>query len=91
MTMTSVEQLRSLADVDREDAALVGNKATTLATLRRAGFPVPDGVVLTTEALEHALTAAGTGGWGAAGGSRGDAAARRPGRGARRRSPAAGK
>ena len=44
---------------DREDAALVGNKATTLATLRRAGFPVPDGVVLTTEALEHALTAAG--------------------------------
>ena len=59
MTMTSVEQLRSLADVDREDAALVGNKAATLATLRRAGFPVPDGVVLTTEALEHALTAAG--------------------------------
>ena len=59
MTMTRVEQLRSLADVRAEDAALVGNKAATLATLRRAGFPVPDGVVLTTEALEHALTAAG--------------------------------
>jgi rifampicin phosphotransferase len=59
MTMTSVEQLRSLADVGRDDIALVGNKAATLATLRRAGFQVPGGVVLTTEALAHALTAAG--------------------------------
>jgi rifampicin phosphotransferase len=59
MTMTSLDQLRLLADVDREDIALLGNKAATLATLRRAGFPVPDGVVLTTEALAQALAAAG--------------------------------
>jgi rifampicin phosphotransferase len=59
MTMTRIEQVRALADVSAEDIALVGNKAATLATLKRAGFPVLDGVVLTTEALDDALTAAG--------------------------------
>ena len=59
MTMTSIGRVRSLADVGVEDIALVGNKAATLATLRRAGFPVPEGVVLTTEALADALVAAG--------------------------------
>ncbi len=59
MTRTSIESVRSLADVGVEDIALVGNKAATLATLRRAGFQVPGGVVLTTEALAQALTAAG--------------------------------
>lgn len=59
MSMTSIERVRSLADVGVEDVALVGNKAATLATLRRAGFPVPEGVVLTAEALAHALVAAG--------------------------------
>ena len=37
----------------------MGNKAATLATLKRAGFPVLDGVVLTTEAFDRALMAAG--------------------------------
>jgi rifampicin phosphotransferase len=59
MTMTRIEQVRALADVSVHDVALVGNKAATLATLKRAGFPVLDGVVLTTEALDIALTAAG--------------------------------
>jgi rifampicin phosphotransferase len=59
MTRTSIEWVRSLADVGVEDIALVGNKAATLATLRRAGFRVPDGVVLTVETLAHALSAAG--------------------------------
>jgi pyruvate,water dikinase len=59
MTMTRIEQVRALADVSVHDIALVGNKAATLATLKRAGFPVLDGVVLTTEALDTALTAAG--------------------------------
>ena len=59
MTMTRIEQVRALADVSGDDIALVGSKAATLATLKRAGFPVLEGVVLTTEALENALTAAG--------------------------------
>lgn len=57
MTTTSIERVRSLADVGVEDIALVGNRAATLATLRRAGFPVPEGVVLTTEALADAPAA----------------------------------
>lgn len=52
MTMTRIEQVRALADVSAEDIALVGNKAATLATLKRAGFPVLEGVVLTTEAFD---------------------------------------
>ena len=59
MTMTRIEQVLALADVSAEDIALVGNKAATLATLKRAGFPVLDGVVLTTEAFDSALMAAG--------------------------------
>ena len=58
MTMTRIEQVRALADVSAGDIALVGSKAATLATLKRAGFPVLDGVVLATEALDDALTAA---------------------------------
>lgn len=61
MTVTSIERVRSLADVGVEDIALVGNKAAALATLTRAGFPVPEGVVLTTQALADALAAAGLG------------------------------
>jgi rifampicin phosphotransferase len=56
MTTTSTGQMRSLAEVGIDDIALVGSKAATLATLKQAGFPVPDGVVLTTEALDYALT-----------------------------------
>jgi rifampicin phosphotransferase len=56
MTRTSTGQMRSLAEVGIDDIALVGSKAATLATLKQAGFPVPDGVVLTTEALDYALT-----------------------------------
>ena len=42
-----------VADVDR-----VGGKAATLGELRRAGFPVPPGMVLTTAALDAALAGA---------------------------------
>ena len=44
LTVTSIERVRSLAEPGAEDIALMGNKAATLATLRRAGFPVPEGV-----------------------------------------------
>jgi pyruvate,water dikinase len=59
MTITSIQRMRSLADVAVEDIALVGNKAATLATSKRARFPVPEGVVLTTEALADAPAASG--------------------------------
>jgi phosphohistidine swiveling domain-containing protein len=44
---------------DAVDPRLVGRKAATLGRLRRDGFPVPDGVVLVSDALDEALTQAG--------------------------------
>jgi pyruvate,water dikinase len=59
MTLTSTGLLLPLDEVGSADAARVGRKAATLGELRRAGFPVPQGVVLTTEALARTLAAAG--------------------------------
>jgi len=47
--------LVDLHDLERDDRPLVGNKAATLGELRRGGFPVPEGVVLTVEAFEAFL------------------------------------
>jgi phosphohistidine swiveling domain-containing protein len=44
---------------DAIDYRAAGRKAATLARLRRDGFPVPDGVVLIADALDHALAEAG--------------------------------
>ena len=52
----------ALEAVGLADAGRVGRKAATLGELKRAGFPVPEGVVLTTEALAQTLAAAGLGG-----------------------------
>src|SRR5829696_6125469 len=41
-----------------EDSAQLGGKAATLAELKRAGFPVPEGVVVTTAALAQVLQSA---------------------------------
>jgi pyruvate,water dikinase len=49
---TAPAVLLSLDEQECEDATRVGNKAATLARLRRAGFPVPPGVVLTAVLLE---------------------------------------
>jgi pyruvate,water dikinase len=46
--------LLSLDHAGAELAARVGNKAATLATLRRAGFEVPPGVVVPTDAFRGA-------------------------------------
>ncbi|HEX9364224.1 MAG TPA: hypothetical protein VGA47_10625, partial [Candidatus Dormibacteraeota bacterium] len=43
--------LVNLDDPACEAPALAGNKAATLALLRRAGFPVPPGGVVSAEAL----------------------------------------
>jgi pyruvate,water dikinase len=59
MTLTSTGLVLPLDEVGSADAARVGRKAATLGELRRAGFPVPDGMVLTTEALARTLAAAG--------------------------------
>jgi rifampicin phosphotransferase len=50
-TRTSAARLVSLDDAACEAPALVGNKAATLAVLRRAGFEVPPGVVVPADAL----------------------------------------
>jgi phosphohistidine swiveling domain-containing protein len=51
-----------LTAVGRDDLAAAGGKGANLGELVRAGFPVPDGVVITTEAyatvVEHAGLAA---------------------------------
>jgi phosphohistidine swiveling domain-containing protein len=50
-TKVSAAHLVSLDDPACEAAALVGTKAATLATLRRAGFEVPPGVVVSADVL----------------------------------------
>ena len=47
----STAGLVSLGDPACEAPALAGNKAATLAVLRRAGFDVPPGVVVSADAL----------------------------------------
>ena len=59
MTLTSTSLVLPLDELGSSDAHRAGRKAATLAALKRAGFPVPDGVVLTTEALARTLAAAG--------------------------------
>jgi rifampicin phosphotransferase len=58
MTFTDLQLVRSLDDVALEDSSRFGSKAATLADLKRAGFPVPEGFVVTTEALAQALGSA---------------------------------
>ena len=47
--------VRPLGDVDRADLASVGGKAANLGELIRAGFRVPDGFVITTDAYTLAV------------------------------------
>ena len=51
---SGVETLVGLVDEAALDPVLVGSKAANLAKLRQAGFDVPDGLVLTTDAGEAA-------------------------------------
>ena len=61
MGFTDIHLIRSLDDAGVDDGAQVGGKAATLAELKRAGFPVPEGVVVTTEALAQVLESADVG------------------------------
>ena len=44
-----------LSDLSRDDVATAGGKAANLGELVRAGFPVPNGFVVTTEAYATAI------------------------------------
>src|SRR3990172_2309159 len=46
-----------LAELDRSSTAIAGGKAANLGELLRAGFPVPDGVCVTTEAYRRVIDA----------------------------------
>jgi hypothetical protein len=59
MTTTTTYVLDLRDAIDPREA---GRKAATLAQLGRDGFPVPDGVVLIAEALDHALAEGGLAG-----------------------------
>ena len=59
MRSTSIELIPSLDDLGVADTGQVGSKAANLGELKRAGLPVPDGVVVTTQALSRALGSAG--------------------------------
>jgi pyruvate,water dikinase len=50
--MDDNQMLLGLSDTAARDRSLAGSKAAALATLWQAGFPVPDGTVLTTRAFE---------------------------------------
>jgi phosphohistidine swiveling domain-containing protein len=47
--------LKSLDEIQPSDAPYVGGKALQCASLKQAGFPVPDGIVLTTDAMDQSL------------------------------------
>ena len=53
--------LRQLTDVGRGDLALAGGKGANLGELTGAGFPVPPGVVLTTDAYRAYVSTTGIG------------------------------
>lgn len=42
-------------EVDKEDIALVGGKGANLGEMTKAGFPVPNGFIVTSEAYKHFL------------------------------------
>jgi rifampicin phosphotransferase len=52
-----VDYVLSLADIPPHDAERAGAKAAKLGELARAGFPVPDGFVLTTSAFDRFMAA----------------------------------
>jgi phosphohistidine swiveling domain-containing protein len=59
-SMTKTDKyVRTLAEVDPDQRMLVGGKAANLSALKKAGFPVPAGICLTTEAFHQALAQAG--------------------------------
>src|SRR5437667_1337143 len=44
--------VRTLDDLSKDDVGVAGGKGANLGEMRKAGFPVPDGFVVTTQAFE---------------------------------------
>ncbi len=59
MAIKNLSYVIDLKELSQSDSELVGAKAANLGELARAGFPVPDGFVLTTNACGRFLTANG--------------------------------
>lgn len=57
--MSAIGQVRPFVELGVDDVASVGGKGANLGELTGAGFPVPDGFVVTVEAYLAALDAAG--------------------------------
>jgi pyruvate,water dikinase len=55
--MTTVQPVRSFADIGRDDVPFAGGKGASLGELLRAGVRVPDGFVVTTAAFRDAMGA----------------------------------
>jgi rifampicin phosphotransferase len=53
--------LRQISEIGREHVDVAGGKGANLGELTRAGLPVPNGFVLTTDAYRAFLDAAGIG------------------------------
>jgi hypothetical protein len=54
---TSIPYVLPLYDLTRTDVGCVGAKAANLGELARAGFPVPDGFAITTQAFDSFISA----------------------------------
>jgi Pyruvate phosphate dikinase, AMP/ATP-binding domain len=55
--VTFVDTFKTLDELAAEDLPRVGGKAYNCARLKQAGFPVPDGVVVPTDASDDAIRA----------------------------------
>src|SRR3954462_2923629 len=55
--------LKRLDDITDRDQPLAGGKAVNCARLRRAGFPVPDGVVVLSDPTDAEIPGLATDGW----------------------------
>jgi phosphohistidine swiveling domain-containing protein len=53
---SSMELIRSLQDINQENLSIAGGKGINLGALTHAGFPVPPGFVLLTNAYQHFLS-----------------------------------
>lgn len=51
-----MELIRSLQDINQQELSIAGGKGVNLGALTHAGFPVPPGFVLLTDAYQHFLS-----------------------------------
>src|SRR3954463_6913947 len=57
------DMFKRLDDITDRDRPLAGGKAVNCARLRRAGFPLPDGIVVLSDAVDAEIPDLSTDGW----------------------------